>query len=121
LLAQKVLRGQTRGYRQHPQLLRFKSHPHPVAAIATYLAAVQKEATRREYHFDAKKIGARHTTRKITVTRGQLRYEWKHLHRKLQKRSGTATARALLETKPTVHPLFRIVAGPVQPWEKIGR
>ena len=33
LLAQKVLRGATRGYRYHPQLARFRSHPEPLAAI----------------------------------------------------------------------------------------
>lgn len=119
LLAQKVLRGKTRGYRNHPQLIRFKNHPNPVAAIATYLAAVQREATRRGYQFDATKIATPRTTRKITGTRGQLHYEWKHLYRKLQKRSAAAAARTLLKAKPTAHPLFRIVAGPVQPWEKV--
>jgi hypothetical protein len=121
LLAQKVLRGQTRGYRNHPQLLRFQGHPTPVAAIATYLAAVQREAIRRGYHFDATKITARRTARNITATRGQLRYEWQHLGRKLRKRAGAAAAQALLKTQPTAHPLFRLVPGPAQPWEKVTR
>ena len=56
LLAQAVLREETRGYRQHPQLERFKRHPTPLAAIARYLQAVQAEATRRGYAFDVNKI-----------------------------------------------------------------
>lgn len=52
LLAQKVLRGETKGYRNHPQLARFKSHPEPLEAIAAYLHEVQREATRCGYRFD---------------------------------------------------------------------
>ena len=40
LLAQSVLRGATRGYRQHPQLVRFRRRPSPTGAIAEYLRAV---------------------------------------------------------------------------------
>ncbi len=32
LLAQKVLRGLTRGYTNHPQLIRFRAHPQPLEA-----------------------------------------------------------------------------------------
>lgn len=45
LLAQKMLRGATRGYRHHPQLARFRSHPEPLAAIAAFLAGIASEAT----------------------------------------------------------------------------
>ena len=37
LLAQKVLRGETRGYKHHPQLVRFAETENPPAALATYL------------------------------------------------------------------------------------
>ena len=37
LLAQKVLLGQTTGYRFHPQLKRFQGSKNPVGAINTYL------------------------------------------------------------------------------------
>jgi hypothetical protein len=37
LLARAVLRGETRGYTRHPQLDRFKEHPHPRLAINSYL------------------------------------------------------------------------------------
>ena len=56
LLAQKVLPGETKGYCNHPQLLRFKRHPNPVKAIATYLEEIHNETMRRGYNFDKKKI-----------------------------------------------------------------
>ncbi|MRR34735.1 DNA lyase, partial [bacterium] len=40
LLARKVLLGETRGYRNHPQLLRFRSMPDPAASLAAYLTYV---------------------------------------------------------------------------------
>ena len=44
LLAQAVLRGDTRGYKAHPQLDRFRAQASPEAAIAAYLLAVWEEA-----------------------------------------------------------------------------
>src|SRR5689334_896124 len=76
LLAQKVLRGRTRGYRHHPQLQRFKAQADPVAGIARYLRAVQEEAAARGYAFKAGKIARRDGARTIAETRGQLAYEW---------------------------------------------
>jgi len=49
LLAQKVLLGETKGYRFHPQLERFNAHRNPVAAICTYLWAVAEEARARGF------------------------------------------------------------------------
>ncbi len=86
LLAQKVLRGETRGYRHHPQLVRFAGTKNPPAALAAYLLAVHKEAVQRGYKFNASKIGRRRFYGKLSETRGQLLYEWRHLKRKLRKR-----------------------------------
>lgn len=52
LLARAVLRGETRGYRHHPQLQRFQAHATPRMAINAYLMAVHAEATARGYNFD---------------------------------------------------------------------
>ncbi len=57
LLAQKVLRGETKGYRKHPQLRRFRDHPHPQRTIAHYLIGIWEEGDRRGYHFNKGKIG----------------------------------------------------------------
>jgi hypothetical protein len=118
LLAQKVLGGATRGYKHHPQLLRFAGRINPTATLAAYLKAVHDEAGRRGYSFDATKIGARRTRGKMKETRGQLLYEWRHLKRKLKRRD-PGRYRDLAPTKiPLPHPLFKIVSGPVRDWEK---
>jgi hypothetical protein len=119
LLAQKVLQGKTRGYRRHPQLERFRQHPTPTAAIAAYLQGLYAEATRRGYQFDRSKIASRAQVKPIAVTQGQLGYEWQHLKRKLRQRD-PARYRALLRAGfPEPHPLFRVVAGEVEAWEKV--
>jgi|SRR5579862_5894108 len=118
LLAQKVLSGETRGYRNHPQLLRFRSADDPMSAIAAFLHEIAAEARRRGYKFDARKIARRRRSGRIHETRGQLDYEWEHLMRKLKARA-PAIARELKGIgKPQAHPLFRIIAGAVREWEK---
>lgn len=118
LLAQAVLKGETRGYTRHPQLLRFRESPTPLEAIAFYLQEVHAEATRRGYRFDASKIGVFGNVAKIVVTRDQLDYEWGHLKSKLKVRDPAVYVRAKQTARPVPHPLFRIVPGPVAAWEK---
>jgi len=117
LLAQAVIAGRTRGYRQHPQLKRFLAAPAPKQAIAAYLRAVHDEATRRGYRFDAGKIG-RDGTVTLTVTRGQLDYEQRHLHAKLARRS-PEWLEQWPATRLAAHPLFRVVAGGIADWEVV--
>jgi hypothetical protein len=119
LLAQAVLCGRTRGYRNHPQLERFKGQSRPEAAIASYLQAVWEEAARRGYRFDQAKIGFLSEVPKIEVTQGQLDYEWRWLRAKLEKRD-QQHCRAMREGAPIkTHPLFEVVPGPVANWEKV--
>ena len=118
LLARKVLRGETRGYRHHPQLQRFREARDPLAAIDAYLAAVHAEATARGYAFDAGKFDAAARAAAVPVTRGQLEHEWAHLMRKLEARSPDLHARWRALQRPRAHPSFRIVAGPVAEWER---
>ena len=119
LLAQKVLQGVTKGYRNHPQLLRFKEQVDPVAAIAAYLRQVADEAACRGYRFDCTKLALADFVGTITVTSGQLDYERSHLLAKLQVRDQARYAELLTIAVPTPHPLFREVAGGVEPWEVI--
>ena len=119
LLAQKVLRGATKGYRHHPQLRRFQAQPQPAAALAAYLKAVHAEAARRGYNFNGSKIGRRQAHKRIAETTGQLLYEWKHLKRKLRSRAPQVLATFRGIKKPEPHPLFRLVKGTVRDWEKV--
>ena len=118
LLAQKVLRGATRGYKHHPQLLRFSQTKNPPAALATYLKFVHAEAVRRGYDFDASKIGRPHARGKIAEPRGQLLYEWRHLQRKLNARDPKRLRDLAAVKKPAPHPLFQLIPGEVRVWEK---
>jgi hypothetical protein len=117
LLAQKVLEGKTKGYRNHPQLQRFKSLPDPVGAIAAYLRALHSEAVSRGYQFSAEKINPRRFSGRIACTRGQLLYEWNHLKKKLQSRDAAKYRELEGLREPLAHPLFDIVEGDVEDWE----
>jgi hypothetical protein len=119
LLARAVLRGETRGYKHHPQLERFSSHASPRSAINAYLRAVYEEAVERGYEFDYRKIGPSRAVERIPVPRGQILYEWGHLSRKLSERSPSVHARWRDVSEPTNHSLFRVQPGPVAAWERI--
>ena len=97
----------------------FAAVSDPPAALAAYLTAVHDEATRRGYQFDASKIVARPTRRRIPEMRGQLLYEWRHLKRKLKRRDPTQYRSALKLKSPAPRPIFRITTGAVRKWEKI--
>ncbi len=118
LLAQAVLRGRTRGYRQHPQLHRFCAQPWPLAAIAAYLRSVHSEASKRGYTFDARRISPAQSSGVITVTRGQLMHEWSHLMAKLATRAPKLRHRLACVKRPQPHPLFRVIPGDIEMWEK---
>ncbi len=121
LLAQKVLQGKTKGYRHHPQLVRFQAQPAPTAAIATYLVAIATEATARGYAFDSTKIADEQLASAVSIeeTTGQMMYEWQHLLHKLQERDPQRFQAWGNLAHPDPHPLFTLVAGPVRDWERI--
>lgn len=120
LLAQAVLRGETKGYRSHPQLRRFRDQIDPVIFIATYLQHVHSEAVVRGYRFDDSKISPGRASTQIEVPVGQLRFEWLHLAKKLRNRNPNLYAAQLANAIPVPHPLFRAVRGEVAPWERGG-
>ena len=119
LLARAVLRGETRGYRHHPQLLRFQAHAAPRSAINAYLAAIHDEATARGYRFDRTKTGPRRHVARIAVNDGQIAHEWEHLMAKLQSRSPDGFERWHGTNPPELHPLFSLRRGAVEDWERI--
>lgn len=120
LLAQAVLQGKTRGYRNHPQLERFRASSSPQEAIAAYLRGVHANSVLRGYRFAKAKIPNLDFDGKLNVTRGQLDYEWRHLRNKLEVRDADL-CRALQDIeRPLPHPLFRVVPGEIERWEKTG-
>ena len=119
LLARAVLRGETIGYRHHPQLIRFRAHSAPRSAINAYLIAVLEESQSRGYSFNSKKIGPIRGSVEIPATAGQIAHEWRHLLDKLRVRSPELFEHVSAITKPRPHPLFRVTAGAVAPWERV--
>lgn len=117
LLAQKVLFGKTKGYKNHPQLNRFYECSDPVGAISKYLFYVLKDAQSRNYNFNQEKISATKFSLKIKVTEGQLQYEYKHLLKKLKVRDPNKYEELLKVKNIKPHPLFVIVKGDVEDWE----
>ena len=118
LLAQKVLQGNTTGYRAHPQLHRFRQSADPLGVISTYLWAVHDQATCRDYAFDAAKIALERRLVILTVTNGQLTFEREHLRVKLRRRDPERFRAFRLSRPIKTHPLFAVVAGAIEPWEK---
>ena len=119
LLARAVLRGETRGYKHHPQLERFQSHPSPRLAINAYLAAIHAESVSRGYSFARNKVGPIRPVPSITVTSGQVGYEWNHLLQKLSVRNPVLFRQWSKVDHPACHPLFRPMPGPVASWERV--
>lgn len=123
LLAQAVLTDRTTGYRNHSQLVRFRAVPDPVAAIGDYLWGVADEATARSYTFDRSRItdpprAGRPPVAPLPVTEGQVAHEWDHLMAKLRARSPERAESLAGVTTVEVHPLFTVVPGPREPWER---
>lgn len=161
-MAQAVLAGRTKGYRQHPQLVRFRCTPDPLETIGAYLGVVAGEAHCRGYNFNTSRILRPHpimtsgSTRqnapdvtaittpnatvsndetdgalatifapdsakdgmpRMPVTIGQLEYERDHLMAKLRERSPQDATR-LASTSLQPHPLFRVVPGGIEAWER---
>ena len=121
LLAHAVLSGRTRGYRNHPQLERFRVLPDSCFAVSGYLQGVHAEAVVRGYAFDRSKFVCAQTPAPLAVTAGQLAYEWEHLMRKLAIRSPALHDQWRLIGSPECHPMFRIQPGPIESWERVDR
>ena len=120
LLAKAVLHGETKGYRKHPQLIRFRSHDQPLAALCEYLRCVLAESQSRGYHFDTTKLTAQaFAIEPIEESQGQLEYEWQHLLNKLSGRAPGWFRRVSSVRHPEPQPLFKIVPGGVRNWEKV--
>jgi hypothetical protein len=117
LLAKHVLEGKTKGYRNHPQLNRFKHAEKPVDRINQYLAIVYNEAQARNYHFDKEKIDWNFEPSKMYVTTGQIKYETVHLLNKLKIRDKAQFDKLNNLKKIDQHPIFKVVEGEIEDWE----
>lgn len=120
LLAQKVICGHIRGYRNHPQLERFWTHSAPLDAIGSYLREVWDEGRSRGYRFNQTKIeSSAAPAPAIEVAEGQMRYEHTHLYAKLERRDPERLKLLARDPVPEPHPSFVVVPGPIASWERV--
>jgi len=120
LLAKKVLEGKTKGYKNHPQLIRFKGFKKPKEAINSYLYFVFLESQKRGYVFDKTKIKKIELKKIIKVNSGQLEFELEHLLKKIKKRDVVKFLEVKkLKGRIKTNPIFRITKGKIESWEKI--
>ena len=118
LLAKHVLEGKTKGYKNHPQLNRFKEMKSPVNSINHYLEFIYEEACLRNFNFDKSKIQIDGERILLPVTIGQIEYETNHLLGKLI-RDGEKLKELKSVEKVIPHPLFYVVKGEIEKWEII--
>ena len=117
LLAKHVLEGKTKGYKNHPQLNRFKEQNSPVDAINQYLEGVYKEAVSRGYRFNENKFNSKYKPINMKVTRGQMAFEVQHLLKKLKMRDVAKHNEFAKVKKVRVHPMFKVTNGVIEDWE----
>ena len=117
LLAKHVLEGKTDGYKNHPQLNRFKQAQHPIDCINQYLLHVYLEATIRGYNFNEHNFERDFIPSSLTVTSGQMKYETTHLINKLKIRNVKNFHELMKITLVEPHPLFKLVEGDIEGWE----
>jgi len=119
LLAKHVLEGKTKGYKNHPQLNRFKNSPKPLDCINGYLAIIHQEAQSRQYNFDRQKVDWSFLPTFLLVTKGQLHYESAHFLNKIKIRDPQKYEE--LKNLPSFdpHPLFKLMDGDIEDWEVI--
>ena len=118
LLAKNVLKGNTNGYRNHPQLIRFKEFNNPIKHIHYYLQVIWEEARKRNYNFNQDKFIVEKNIDKIPVKKGQLQYEFLFLLGKLKNRDIERYKAYKDIIKADIHPLFYLTEGEIEHWEK---
>ncbi len=120
LLAKKVLEGNTKGYKNHPQLKRFKNSKNPILLINRYLLFIYNESQNRGYKFDKNKINILESFEefKILVTTKQIEYEYQHLLKKLTVRDLKKFEQIKDNKTVDPNPLFEVIEGEIEDWEK---
>ena len=120
LLAKKVLEGKTKGYKNHPQLIRFINSENALESINQYLYGIYEESTIRKYNFDKSKLYTINSKRvKLTVNSKQIEYEFELLKSKLKKRDLSKYNEIINTPVIELHSIFMRITGDIENWEKI--
>lgn len=113
-------------YCRHPALERFKACPEPVQAISDYMHILADVGCERKLDqgmlFNTGVIPAwRSGLEYLTVTAGQMELEtWLYGEILVKERGGgDAYYDFWIVPEPRPHPLFRVIRGAVEKWEKL--
>lgn len=109
--------GLTKGYKNHPQLIRFLEVDNPELYINSYLLTIYDESVNRGYHFNRSKIGITDSKITLNVNSEQITYEFEHLQSKLAIRDKDLFKKNSLETVIKPNNFFKIVPGEIESWE----
>lgn len=108
-------------HKKHTQYIRFQRTGRPLEYLSLYLWYVHDELVRegmvRDGKFSTKHLIPRDKLTnlpKLPVTSGQLKFEAMHLRHKLAKRGAVC----YVPDAPAVHPLFFVVPGGIEDWER---
>lgn len=115
LLAQAVLRGETKDYRSHPQLRRFRNLIAPVRVIIFYIHHVHSDAVIRGHRLDHLLGSGRQTDR---GARREARIRMAPPGGTAEVAESQTNAVQLATAAPVPHTLFRVVPGDASPWER---
>ena len=120
LLAQKVLEGKTKGYKHHPQLIRFLKTQNPLAHIGCYLFDLVIEANKRRYRFDESKIKmpCKQGKSSIGVNSEQIEYEFSLLKTKIKERDSVKYEEICTESIIKLNRAFTKRKGSIEEWER---
>ena len=127
ILAEETISNKTQGYSNHPQLIRFKKSITKLIAISVYLEEIYDEGISRGYKFNRNLMHIPGVLRNfkhydiIPVTTGQLVFELALLRQKIYNRDGGWYDKHLAdlsEVMPKPNPIFRLIHGPKEEWEK---
>jgi hypothetical protein len=118
--AQPGLQG--KGYKNHSGLQRFKgTDTPPLMLLAQYLHAIWWESLVRNYNYDSSKIIGPLPVKlvRLPVTRGQLEYEWQHYLKKIKANDPDWYAKSKDIILPQLHPMFYVIEGDIEDWERV--
>jgi len=113
----KTGKGYPAAWEKHSQLARFKAHPSDfLRDYIKFLIDYKRYIQLKEIDFPGSFLPDLNSC--MTVTEGQLDYEWKRYLSKLKIRNFVKYSE-LKYIQPKPHPLFTVIKGDVEHWEKI--
>jgi hypothetical protein len=93
----------------------------PLVAIGAYLLTIYDQARYRSYKYDYSLIVKPNDAARLTVTDGQLDFEFDHIMAKLKERSPSEywfNYGFYIDGDILPNPMFEVIPGPVEGWEK---